>query len=297
MAVLGDDLDIQPISCSASVGNMSLRGSIRASYRLLTNRFGPPDFPSQSTDDRVAQGPTMWLIDTPIGRVDIHSWLSLSDFLKSPDTETRWSIQATSDGALPWIYKAVIGSTAAFPGGVHEFSRFSTRVSLARAYVDYLVQRMLALRDLAERVDPSHPDHRHHVELSRHAGHMALQVQQIVHHYQWAHADDAERREWTTLPMPQLTDEPELQYWRRWTRWAYQPVPTDTRPEGGDPDLVGMLRTRARDQVRFRDRVLPANRPDSARDRKIELYDEHIGTLFALADARLPETAFEGIRP
>lgn len=296
MAVLGDDLDIQPTPCSTSVGNMSFRGSIRVSYRLLANRFGPPDFPSQSTDDRVAQDSTMWLIDTPIGRVHIHSWLGLSDFLKRPDTETRWSIQATSDGALPWIYKAVLGSTATFPAGVHEFSRFSTRVSLTRAYVDYLVQRMLALRDQAERIDPSHPDHRHHVELSRHAGHMALQVQQIVHHYEWAHADDAERREWTTLPMPQFTDEPELQYWRRWTRWTYQPVPTDTRPEGGDPDLVGMLRTRARDQVRFRDRILPANRGGAALDRKIDLYTEHIGTLDNLADTPLPDAELEGTR-
>ena len=82
-----------------------------------------------------------------------------------------------------------------------------------------------------------------------------------------------------------------LQHWRRWTCWTYQPLPTEGRPEGGDPDLIGMLRTRARDQVRFRDRFLPANSRGPARDRKVELYDEHIGTLLTLADAALPDDA------
>jgi hypothetical protein len=291
MAVLRDDLDIHHTPCSAPLDGMGLRGSIYTSYHQLASRFGPPDFPSAGIGDQAAEDSTLWQVATPVGRVHVHNWLDITYFLKRPHAATRWSIQATGDGALPWIYKAVLGSTAAFPAGVHAYSRFSTRASLAVAYVDYLVQRMLAQRDRAERINPSSPEHRLQVELSRHAGHMALQVQQIVHHYEWAHADATQRRKWATLSMPQLTDEPELQHWRRWTRWTYQPLPTETRPEGGDPDLIGMLRARARDQVRFRDRILPANPRGRARDRKVELYDEHIGTLLTLADAALPDVA------
>jgi hypothetical protein len=296
MAVLGDDLDIQHTPCLTPVDGMSLRGSIRTSYHLLTSRFGPPDFPSPVTGDRAADDSTLWVIDTPAGRVHVYNWLDIAHFLQRPYTETRWSIQAACDAGLPWIYKAVRGSTAAFPTGVHELSRFSTRASLASAYVDYLVQRMLALREQAERFAQGSREHRQQVELSRHTGHMALQVQQIVHYYEWAHADDTERRRWTTLSMPQLDGEPELQYWRQWTRWTYMPVQTATRPEGGNPDLMGMLRARAREQMRFRDQVLPANQRGSARDRKVKLYDEHIGTLLSLADAALPDADTKAAR-
>lgn len=297
MAVLDENLDLRPAPCSASLGGMRLRGSIRTNYHLLASRFGPPDFPSHDPGDQSAEDATLWAVDTPAGRVHVHNWLDVRYFLEQPYTETRWNIQAAGDGALPWICKAIFGSTAAFPAAVHESSRFSTRPSLTGAYVDYLVQRMLALREQAEQRDPGSPERRQHIELSRHLGHMALQVQQILHHHEWAHTDDTGRRAWTRMPMPQLVDEPELRHWRLWTRWSYQPAPTDDRPEGGNPDLSGMLRDRARDQVRFRDRVLPANRPGPTRDRKIKLYDEHIGTLFTLADTRLPETSFKGARP
>ncbi|WP_054047313.1 hypothetical protein [Alloactinosynnema sp. L-07] len=269
---------------------MTLRGTVRTSYEVLTSRFGPPTFPQVDDGGLPAEDSTLWLIDTPAGRVHVHNWLDVTYFLKRPAAETRWSIQATDDAALPWIYKSVTGSTAAFSAGVHEFSRYSTRVSLARGYVTYLVQRMIALRERGERYDQGSREHRHQIELSRHVGHMALQVQQIVHDVEWAYADDADRRRWTTLPMPQLADEPESQHWHRWTRWTYRPVPTDSRPEGGDPDLVGMLRRRARDQVRFRDRILPANHRGPTREGKVELYDEHIGTLLTLADTALPDT-------
>ncbi|SEP53688.1 MULTISPECIES: hypothetical protein [Amycolatopsis] len=288
MAVIHDDLNIQTIACTAPADGLSTRGAIHASYHTLTTRFGNPDF---GTTDTAAEEATLWILDTPAGRAHLQSWLDVHHLHARPHTEVRWSIQTASDGVLPWVFKAVTGSTAAFPAGVDRFARTSSRETLTAAYVDYLYLRSQAM---ANWVNLQHRDSRSYREnwtLPRHLLGFALQVQEILLHFQWSHADAAERLAWIGVGKPALPPAPDLDHWRRYCRWQFVPVPTEAHPDGGDPDLAANLRERAEDAAWARDHVVRPSADGLVRTRKVDLFDEHAATLTALAGSPVGDLA------
>lgn len=287
MAVIRDDLDIHSTPCTTPAEALTLRGSIRASYRTLLDLFGEPDFGLSTAADRTVEDATLWMIDTPVGRVQLHNWLGGAYFLARPDTIIRWSVQAATDTALPWIYKVILGSTVTFAEGVSELALCSTRATLTAAYGDYLYLRKLAQARQVALLGPHDPEYRENWTVPRHLGSMAQQVRDIVVHHKWSCADADERSTWT-LALGS-NEESELERWHRNSLRDYMPISVGDLVQDGARDLTAMLHARATDQVWFRDCILGQTSQDVALARKTELVDEHIGTLRTLATAALAE--------
>lgn len=287
MAVIHDDLNIQTTPCRTPAHGLTSRGALRTSYRTLTTRFGDPDFGTGDSPDGEA---TLWAIDTPGGRVQLQNWLSIEQLQRRPDEDIRWSIQAATDHPLPWTFKAATGSTAHFPAAVGEFTRHSSSETLTGAYVDYLYQRGQAFGNW---VNLQSRDSRGYLEnwtLPRHLHGFALQILEILHDHQWAHASHDERHTWICTGAPQEPAGSDVAGWRRQARWRYVPDPHEPPPGGGTLDLAAALRERAADCAWAKDHLIRPGSTGITRTRKLALYDEHVATLTALAEAK-PTTA------
>ncbi|OXM57065.1 hypothetical protein CFP71_10035 [Amycolatopsis thailandensis] len=291
MAVIHDDLNIQTTPCRTPAHGLTYRGALRASYRTLTTRFGAPDFGTSGSPDGEA---TLWVIDTPGGRVQLQNWLAVEQLRRRPDEDIRWSVQAATDHPLPWTFKAATGSTAQFPAAVGEFTRQSSSESLTEAYVDYLYQRGQAFGNW---VNLQRRDSRGYLEnwtLPRHLHGFALQVLEILHDHQWAQASYDERLGWICTGAPQEPAGSDVDRWRRQARWRYVPDPNDP-PTGSEVlDLAGALRERAADCAWAKDHLVRPGSTGITRTRKIALYEEHVATLTALADAKPAATTGAG---
>lgn len=143
MAVIRPDLTVLNLPPENAGTGWARRGDLRASFRDLTTTLGSPDFGLGTTEES-----TLWLLDTPAGPAQLHSWLGGSYFLRSPDAVVAWQIQAPADGVLPWIYKVVTGSTAGFPDSVRDLAFGAGREELTQAYLGYLSGRERAVSQL-----------------------------------------------------------------------------------------------------------------------------------------------------
>lgn len=143
MAVVRPDLTVLNLPPETAGTGWALRGELRASFRELTTALGSPDFGVGS-----AQESTLWLLDTPAGSAQLHSWHDGSCFLREPDSVVAWQIQAPHDGVLPWIYKIVTGSTIGFPDSVRGLEFGASREELTQAYLSYLSGRERAVNEL-----------------------------------------------------------------------------------------------------------------------------------------------------
>lgn len=279
MAALHPDLSIDPEPCSTPVTGLTSHGHIQTSYHALRERFGEPDrrFPHRRNTG-------VWVLDTPAGRVNLRRVNEVPDSAGDRDVESAWMILATTDAVLPWIYKAVTGSTATFPAGARQHFSESTLQSFANAYVDYLYLRMHAELEARPWLLRSAPDFWTHFRRPQQLNNMLLAVAQVVHHYEWWLASPAERQAWSGMGKPvRSSGQPELVHWRQVNRWLYSPIPTTQYPAGGDPDLPGMLRGLA-DTARGHRPELRELNPDM----DFALHEEHEQTLRALADTPIP---------
>jgi hypothetical protein len=137
MPIIRADLDVLRIPPQTSEVGWAARGTISASFRTLTTTLGRPDFGTDTTEEA-----TLWQIGTPAGRAQLHNWLGGSYFLRRPVTTVTWTIQAPATTVLPWIYKVITGSTAAFPHSVRDLVGDVDRETLTQAYLLYLAQRV-----------------------------------------------------------------------------------------------------------------------------------------------------------
>jgi hypothetical protein len=279
MAILRSDLTIDPTPCSTEVPGLTGHGHIQASYHHLRDRFGQPDRRSRPHRTTAA-----WTVDTPAGWVVLCRPSDMPSSAGGRDDTLPWMIMATTDAALPWIYKAVTGSTATFPAGARTHFSESTLESFVNGYRDYLHLRMDAELERRPLLDRSASDFWTAFRRPQQLNHMALEVAEVLHHYAWSQASTAEREAWAAMGRP--TPGPardDLAHMRAVGRWLYSPIKTEQNPHGGDPDLPGMLRALADTAQRHR----PLLREQS-REMDFALHAEHEQTLRALADTPIP---------
>ncbi|GAA2678956.1 MULTISPECIES: hypothetical protein [Actinosynnema] len=280
MAVLNPDLSIDTIADpdTPPATGLICVGYLTSSVHQLRDRLGPPQLglaPDCVTD--------AWILRTPVGAA--HLWAGTAAMAEELDAERRWLILATTDGirpwgygVLPWVYKAVHGSTAAFPTAALPHFTEATLYGFGHAYLDYLYLRTDAESRRRDQLDRTAPDFPTHLRRLQQLNTMLLQLAEALHDYEWAHAGQADRAEWARMQRP--TPNEGLRYWKARSRWLY---PSTTGPHDGDPDLPGRLRRLADTARDNRDSLL-----EIAPERDLVLHDEHEQTLRALADIPIP---------
>ncbi|OLF13491.1 hypothetical protein [Actinophytocola xanthii] len=276
MAVLNPDLSIDTSAdphTPPATGLICL-GYLTSSVHHLRDRLGPSQL--GLAPDGVTEA---WVLHTPAGAA--HLWAGTTAVAEELDVERRWLILAATDdllpgvyGVLPWGYKAVHGSTAAFPTAALPHFTEATLHGFGHAYLDYLYLRMDAETGRRDQLDRTAPDFPTHLRRPRQINTMLLQLAEVLHHYEWAHASEAEREAWAG--MQRSTPSEGLRYWKARNRWLYPPA---TGPHHSDPDLPGMLRALADTARDNRDSQLTVT-PET----DLALHDEHEQTLRALAD-------------
>lgn len=278
MTVLYPDLSIDTTEVPALPPDtgMTVHGHITTSHHQLCDRFGQPD--RRFTPHRNA---AEWILHTPAGRVDLRRGDEVSDSAGDRDVEGRWLILAASDDVLPWIYKAVHGTTAAFPAVALPHFSEATLHGFGHAYLAYLYLRMKAETERRDQLDRTAPGFHTDLHRPRQINRMLIKLADVLLHHEWAHATEAERIQWSGMQRPAPSEG--LRYWKARNRWLYEPVKTGRYPHGGDPDLPGMLRALADTARAHRDRLLA-----KAPELDFALYDEHEQTLRALADTPIP---------
>lgn len=251
-------------------------GHLTSSVHHLRDRLGPPQ-PGLAPDGATET----WVLHTPVGAA--HLWPGTTAAAED-DVDRWWLILTTTDGirpleygVLPWVYKAVHGSTAAFPTAALPHFTEATLHAFGRAYLDYLYLRMNAEERRRDQFDRSAPDFLTHLRRPRQLNTMLLQLADVLHHYEWAYASQAEREEWANMPRP--TPREGLRYWKARSRWLYPPA----GGLHGDPDLPGMLRALADTARENRASLL-----ELVPEMDLVLHDEHEQTLRALADIPIP---------
>lgn len=277
MAVIRDDLIVVPTRCEPPSRPSGQCGTVTASYDLLTTLFGVPDRIRQGEEPR-----TGWMLGTPAGAAIVHSSASTPSIERHPTNPARWIIRAAGFGVLPWIYKTVTGSTAAFPAGTCANTREHTRVDLIAAYADYLDLYGQARAAWLANLPRTSSAYRSDWATPRYLRHFTLQVAGVLHDHQWARATAAERLAWAGMPPPKHAKGAHVP-WRD-VRWRHVPTITEDHPGGGHPDLTVLLRARAADTTWMRDRIIRPGASGGVRNRKIALADEHAATLSSLAD-------------
>ncbi|MFL6124260.1 hypothetical protein [Actinophytocola sp.] len=278
MAVLHPDLSIHTTAHSAPPPDtgMTGRGYITASVAQLRDRFG------RSHHQLAPDGDTeVWGLHTPAGLVYLRAGTAFSDPTDERDVQHRCLIHATSDDVLPWVYKAVHGSTTAFPTGAFSHFTEATLHDFGYAYLGYLYLRMNAEIQRRDQLDRTASDFRTHLHRPRQLNGMLIKLADVLHHYEWAHASETERTAWSRMQRP--TPREGLRYWKARNRWLYKPVTSERHPRGGDPDLPGMLRALADSARSHRGQLL-----EKVPELDLVLHNEHEQTLRALADIPIP---------
>lgn len=282
MAVLNPDLsiDTSPDPDTPPTTGLICLGYLTSSVQRLRDRLGPSQ-PGPAPDGVTE----IWVLHTPAGPA--HLWPSFgpTDPAGQRDVERRWLILTTTAGIRPWgygvlawVYKAVHGSTAAFPTAALPHFTEATLHGFGSAYLDYLYLRMDAESRRRDQLDRTAPDFLTHLRRPQQINTMLLQLAEVLHDYEWAHASQAERSEWARMQRP--TPGEGLRYWKTRSRWLYS---TATGPHDGDPDLPGRLRALADTARENR-----ASLREGAPERDFVLHDEHEQTLRALADIPIP---------
>ncbi|MFI6029501.1 hypothetical protein [Amycolatopsis magusensis] len=280
MAVLNPDLSIDTSAdpdTPPATGLIGL-GYLTSSVHQLRDRLGADQ--RGLAPDGVTE---TWILHTPAGAA--HLWASTTAVAEELDVERRWLILTTTDGiqpvsfgVLPWVYKAVHGSTAAFPTATLPHFTEATLHGFGHAYLDYLYLRMDAETGRSDQLDRAAPDFLTHLRRPRQLNTMLLNLAEVLHNYEWSQASQAERVEWARMQRP--TPGEGLRYWKARSRWLY---PSATGPHDGDPDLPGRLRGLADAARENRHSLL-----EVAPERDFVLHDEHEQTLRALADIPIP---------
>lgn len=274
MAVLHPDLSIDTTAHPAPPPDIAMtgRGYITTSVQQLRDRFGPSHHRFTPDVDTA-----VWGLHTPAGPAHLWAGTAFSDPADERDVERRWLIHASSDEVLPWVYKAVHGSTGTFPTGAFSHFTEATLHGFGYTYLGYLYLRMNAEIQRRDQLDRTASDFRTHLHRPRQLNGMLIKLADVLHHYEWAHASETERAEWSCMQRP--TPSQGLRYWKARNRWLYEPVMTQRHPHGGDPDLPGMLRALADSARSHRDLLL-----EKVPELDLVLHNEHEQTLRALAD-------------
>ncbi|MEU7480495.1 hypothetical protein AB0A63_31270 [Lentzea sp. NPDC042327] len=282
MAVLNPDLSIDTSDDPETPPTTGLIGVgyLTSSVHQLRDRLGPSQL--GHAPDGVTE---TWVLHTPAGTAHLWASTSPADPADEGDVARRWLILTTTDGiqpwsygVLPWVYKAVDGSTEAFPTAALPHFTEATVFAFGHAYLDYLYLRMDAETGRRDQLDRSAPDFRTHLRRPRQLNTMLLQLADVLHDYEWAHASRAERAAWARMQRP--TPSEGLRYWKTRSRWLY---PSGSGPHDGDPDLPGRLRALADTARENRASLL-----EIAPEMDLDLHDENEQTLRALADILIP---------
>ncbi|EWM19641.1 hypothetical protein [Kutzneria sp. 744] len=273
MTLLHPDLSIDTTTHPDSPPATGLTGlgHITSSVRQLRDRLGPSC--DRLTPDRDTE---VWVLHTPAGLAQLRAGTTDRD--PTDDVERQWLILADTDDVLPWVYAAVRGSTAEFPSAALPHFTEATLHGFGYAYLGYLYLRMNAETRRPHQLDRTAPDFRTHLHRPRQINTMLLQLAELLHHYEWAHASATEREEWSHMHRP--TPSEGLRYWKARNRWLYPPA---TGSRHGNPDLPGMLRALADAARDNRDSLL-----ERAPEMDLVLHDEHERTLRALAGIPIP---------
>ncbi len=278
MARIHADLTIDRDPCTVPAYRLTVHGHIHVHGSDLRALFGAP---ARELRGHAETG--MWVLDTPAGRVHLAP-RRVRNPLGCDASASCWLILAARDDVLPWIYKAVTGSTATFPAGARRHFSESTLETFTAAYVGYLYLRAAAEQDWSlqqDRTDPRYTTWRRRPEQLHHA---AREVLAVLHHYQWSHATEAQRQAWTTMGRPvQGGSQSGLDHWLESSRWLYSPIKTSQHPHGGNPNLAGMLRDLADTSREHRPTLREIN-PHL----DFDLRDEHEQTLRTLAGTPIP---------
>ncbi|SEP53687.1 hypothetical protein [Amycolatopsis saalfeldensis] len=278
MARIHADLTIDFDPCTVPAYGLTVHGHIHVPSSRLRALFGEP---TRSLSGHAEAG--MWVLDTPAGRVPLAP-RRLRTPLGCATGVSCWLILAASDDVLPWIFKAVTGSTATFVNAARRHFSESTLETFTAAYVSYLFLRADAEQDWCLQQDWNDPRYKTWRRRPEQLHHAAREVLAVLHHYQWSQATETQRQAWTTMGRPvQGGSQSDLDHWLENSRWLYSPTKTTQYPHGGDPDLAGMLRGLA-DTSREHQPMLREINPHL----DFDLRDEHEQTLQALAGTPIP---------
>lgn len=275
MAVLYPDLSIDTTLHPDPLTGLPSRGHLTTSAANLRDRLGP---------GRHEIGPDRgegWDLHTPAGITRLRPDVSVRDHAAEHEVLRRWLIFADSFDVLPWVYAAVHRSVSTFPAAAFPHFTEATLHGFGSAYLHYLYLRMEAETGRRDQLDRTAPDFLTHLRRPRQLNTMLLQLAEVLHDYEWAHASQAEREEWARMQRP--TPSEGLRYWKARSRWLYGPPYSEFQARRGNPDLPGMLRALA-DTAREHRPLLREKAPvlDFA------LHAEHEQTLRALADIPIP---------
>lgn len=133
MVVIHPDLTIVDTLHLTNPGEWRVRGHLRSSFRTITSVLGTPDFGVGAEDTS-----PLWLVATPAGPAQLQNWLDGQEFLRNPDTQVDWSIQTPTVDVMPWLFKTLTNSTAAFPHAGSRLLYGASRAELCTAYLRYL---------------------------------------------------------------------------------------------------------------------------------------------------------------
>jgi hypothetical protein len=288
MAHIHADLTIDVAACTEPAFHLTVHGHIHATAARLAELFGAPARTFHGDTDLA-----LWVLDTPAGRVHLASsqlrttitCAALADAATGqPGEPVCWLVLATTDNVLPWVFKAITGSTAGYPSGARPYFTESTLASFTAAYVDFLFLRSEADTEWARDQDRSDPRYQLWRRRPGQLRDMAGEVLNVLHHYQWSQATEDERAAWQSMGRPvRGHHQSELQDWHQVSRWLYAPIRTERFPHGGDPNLAVMLTGLADTKAEHRPMLLEIN-PNL----DFELHAEHEHTLRALATTPIP---------
>lgn len=264
MAVIHADLSIDRAQCARPSNALSTVGLITTTFARLTDLFGCPDYGPDNPADS-----TIWLLDTPAGRVHLLHPRATADIQHQVGRPFDWDIQATTASALPWLYKAISGSTARFPDGATRIKPAATLTTCVTAYVDYLYYRRPSMSTRSMTTEAG--------MVAAQLDYLILQLQHAVHDWEWSRATPAQRRDWATSHRSRSdTGMSDVDEWRAQERWLYGAV--GRRPTNERADLATVLRNLADDHAAARDLV---RKQHNGFD--LDLLDEHVATLRTLA--------------
>jgi hypothetical protein len=230
--LLPPDLSITPTVCRAELPPGSHRGHLDTTDGHLQHLFGsaqPLRGPAWTAD---VSG---WIVHTPTGPIALHGQHQTArrDLVRP---SIRWHLWCADDQPLPWLTKAVQGTTAGFPTTVLDLiDSNSTPAGLLLAYVDYLYLRGRALQRTGRDALSAAPA----TTLGDQLIAVSLTVLELRYRLQLADLAATDRHAWATATPPARGwFDTDLQHHHARVHALYGPVVTAYHPTSDPPAAV-----------------------------------------------------------